>query len=142
MSTSPLFAANPRQQGLAIAIVRIITGITFFAHGYQKLFIMGISGIQGGFTKMGVPMPTITAVLVTFLEFFGGIGLVIGLLTRLIALGLAIDMLGAISIVHFANGFFLPKGYEFVLLLMVASLSLVVGGPGRLSVDNMIANRQ
>jgi len=87
-------------------------------------------------------MPTISAVLVTFLEFFGGIGLVIGLLTRLIALGLVVDMLGAIAFVHFANGFFLPKGYEFVLMLMVASLVLVVGGPGRLSVDNMIANRQ
>lgn len=142
MSTSRLFAADPRQQGLGIALVRIIIGITFFAHGYQKLFIMGISGIQGGFTKMGVPMPTVTAVLVTFLEFFGGIGLVIGLLTRLIALGLTIDMLGAMAFVHFANGFFLPTGYEFVLLLMVASLSLVVGGPGRFAVDNMIANRQ
>jgi putative oxidoreductase len=142
VSTSPLFAANPRQQGLAIALLRIVTGIVFLAHGYQKLFTMGISGVQGGFTKMGVPMPTVTAVLVTFLEFFGGIGLVIGLLTRLIALGLAIDMLGAMVFVHFANGFFLPKGYEFVLMLMVASLTLVVGGPGRFSVDDMLANRQ
>ena len=142
MSTSPLFASNPRQQGFALALVRIITGIVFIAHGYQKLFVMGISGTQGGFTKMGVPMPTITAPLVTFLEFFGGIGLVIGLLTRLIALGLTFDMLGAIATVHLANGFFLPKGYEFVLTLMVASLALVVGGPGRLSVDNLIASKQ
>jgi putative oxidoreductase len=141
MSTSPLFASTLRQQGLALALVRIITGIIFLAHGYQKLFVFGMSGITEGFTKMGAPMPTITAPLVTFLEFFGGMGLIIGLLTRLIALGLAIDMLGAILIVHFANGFFLPTGYEFVLMLMVLSIALATGGPGRFAVDNIIASR-
>jgi putative oxidoreductase len=141
MSTSPLFASSPRQQGLALALVRIITGIVFIAHGYQKLFTYGLAGITDGFTKSGVPMPAITAPLVTFLELFGGIGLVIGLLTRLIALGLVIDMLGAIFLVHLANGFFLPTGYEFALLLLVTSLVLFVGGPGRFSVDEMIANR-
>ncbi len=141
MSTSPLFAAAPRQQGIALAMIRIITGIIFMAHGYQKLFVMGLPGVTDGFTKMGAPMPTITATLVTFLEFLGGIGLVIGLITRFIALGLAIDMLGAILIVHAANGFFLPRGYEFVLLLLVSSLALAVGGSGRFSVDDMIASR-
>lgn len=142
MPASPLFASNPGQQGLALALVRIITGIVFAAHGYQKLFVMGLSGITQGFAKMGAPMPTITAPLVSLLEFFGGLGLIIGFLTRLIGLGLAIDMLGAIMLVHLANGFFLPSGYEFVLLLMVASLALFIGGPGRLSVDAMIANRK
>jgi len=134
--------ATTRQASIALTVLRVITGVVFIAHGAQKLFVYGLAGVSGGFAQMGVPMPTISAVLVTFLEFFGGIGLVIGLLTRLIALGLVVDMLGAIAFVHFANGFFLPKGYEFVLMLMVASLVLVVGGPGRLSVDNMIANRQ
>ncbi|MEO5817063.1 MAG: DoxX family protein [Gemmatimonadaceae bacterium] len=142
MSSTPLFASSPRQQGLALAIMRVVVGIVFIAHGYQKLFVSGLAGITEGFAKMGTPMPTITAPLVTFLELFGGIGLVIGLLTRLIALGLVFDMLGAIFLVHLANGFFLPAGYEFVLMLMVASLALFVGGPGRFSVDEMIANRR
>jgi putative oxidoreductase len=142
MPASPLFASSPRQQGLAIALVRIITGIVFIAHGYQKLFVMGLSGVTDGFTKMGIPLATITAPLVALLELFGGIGLVIGLLTRLIALGLVIDMLGAMFLVHFANGFYLPTGYEFVLLLMVASLAIFIGGPGSLSVDESIANRR
>jgi putative oxidoreductase len=142
MPTSPLFASSPRQQGLGLALVRIIPGGVFFAHGYQKFFTFGLAGVTGSFTKMGVPMPTVSAPLVTLLELFGGIGLVIGLLTRLIALGLAIDMLGAIFLVHLANGFFLPTGYEFALTLFVASLALVVGGPGRLSVDDMIASRR
>lgn len=142
MSTSPLFSSSPRQQGIGLAIVRIITGIIFIAHGYQKLFVFGLAGVTEGFTKMGVLLPSVSAPLVTMLEFFGGIGLVIGLLTRLIALGLAIDMLGAIFLVHLANGFFLPTGYEFALMLMVASLALFLGGPGRLSIDEMIANRR
>lgn len=136
---SPLFASTTRHQGLGIAILRILTGIVFTAHGYQKLFVYGMAGVQGAFAKMGAPMPTITGPLVSCLEFFGGIALIIGLLTRLVALGFVLDMLGAMLIVHLANGFFMPTGYEFVLLLFAASLALVFGGPGSLSVDAVIA---
>ena len=124
-----------------MTILRVVTGITFALHGYQKLFVFGVAGVQGAFTKMGAPMPMVTGPLVGGLEFFGGIALVIGLLTRLAALGLAIDMLGAIALVHFANGFFLPKGYEFVLMLFAAALTLAVGGAGAYSVDDAIARR-
>ena len=138
-TSSPLFNSTTTHQGLGIAVLRIITGIVFAAHGYQKLFVYGMAGVQGAFTKMGAPMPTITGPLVACLEFFGGIALIIGLLTRLVALGFVIDMLGAMLIVHLANGFFMPSGYEFVLLLSAASLALVFGGPGSLSVDSIIA---
>lgn len=141
MSPSPLFAASPRHQGIGIAILRVITGIVFAAHGYQKLFIYGMAGVQGAFTRMGAPMPMVTGPLVALLEFFGGIALIIGLLTRLAALGLAIDMLGAILLVHLAAGFFLPGGYEFVLLLFAAALAVATAGPGSFSVDAMLAGR-
>ena len=141
MSFSPLFAATPRHQGIGIAILRVITGIVLAAHGYQKLFVYGMAGVQGAFTKMGAPMPMITGPLVALLEFFGGLALIVGLLTRLVALGLAVDMLGAILIVHLAAGFFLPAGYEFVLMLFAASLAIAVGGPGSFSVDAMLAGR-
>ena len=136
---SPLFSSTTRHQGLGIAILRVISGVVFTAHGYQKLFIYGMAGVQGAFTKMGAPMPTVTGPLVALLEFFGGIALIIGLLTRLVALGLAIDMLGAILIVHLAGGFFLPAGYEFALMLLTASLTLVFAGSGSASVDSIIA---
>jgi putative oxidoreductase len=139
--SSPLFASTQRQHAIAITIVRVITGIVFTAHGYQKLFVYGIAGVQKAFTTMGAPMPMVTAPLVGGLEFFGGLALVAGLLTRLVGLGLAIDMLGAIVLVHHSKGFFLPMGYEFVLLLLVLSLSLVVGGSGSYSVDGIIADR-
>ena len=138
-SSSQLLSATSRHQGFGIAILRIITGIVFTAHGYQKLFMFGIAGVQGAFTQMGAPMPTITGPLVACLEFFGGIALIVGLLTRLVALGFVVDMLGAMLLVHLANGFLLPKGYEFVLLLFAASLALVFGGPGTLSIDSVIA---
>ena len=141
MRSSPLFASTARQQSLGIVVLRIITGIVFTVHGHQKLFQFGIAGVQGAFTKMGAPMPMVTGPLVALLEFFGGIALIIGLLTRLTALGLAIDMLGAILIVHLKNGFSGPGGYEFVLMLFTASLALAFGGPGPLSVDAMIARR-
>jgi putative oxidoreductase len=141
MSTSPLFSSTTSQQRLGIAILRIIAGIVFMVHGYQKLFTFGISGVQGAFTKMGAPMPAVTGPLVACLELFGGMALIIGLLTRLVALGFAIDMIGAILIVHLANGFFMPMGYEFALTLATVSLTLVLAGPGSLSVDDMIARR-
>ena len=139
MTSSPLFSATPRSQQFGLTILRVILGIVMTAHGAQKLFVYGIAGVQGAFTKMGAPMPTITGPLVAGLEFFGGIAVIIGFLTRLASLGLAIDMLGAIMIVHGSAGFFMPAGYEFVLMLTAASLALAVGGPGALSIDGVIA---
>ena len=78
---------------------------------------------------------------IALLEFFAGLALVVGLLTRLAALGLAFNMLGAILLVHLAAGFFLPTGFEFAFTLLAASLCLVLAGPGALSVDAMLAAR-
>ena len=140
--TSFLFSSDPRRHGLGLTLVRVITGIIFMAHGGQKLFSFGIAGVTAGFTQMGVPFPGITAPLVAIVEFFGGLALVIGLLTRLAALGLAIDMLGAIFLVHIAAGFFMPQGYEFALLLFTTCLALVIAGPGRYAIDDTIARRR
>jgi putative oxidoreductase len=137
-----LFAADPRRHSIGLTIVRILTGIIFMAHGGQKLFVYGFAGVTGAFGQMGVPMPGIMGPFIALLEFFGGFALVIGLLTRLAALGLAFDMIGAIVLVHLAGGFFLPNGYEFALLLLGTSLALVAGGPGALAVDNIIARRR
>jgi putative oxidoreductase len=139
---SLLGPASPRQLSLGIALVRIVAGCVFVAHGYQKFFVFGIAGATNAFTQMGVPAPTIMAPLVAVVELAGGIALILGLLTRLAALGLAIDMLGAIFIVHLKNGFFLPNGVEFALTLCVSCLGLVVAGAGALSLDEAIASRR
>ena len=140
MATRSL-VATPAQQQLGIAILRIVTGIVFTAHGAQKVFGYGFAGVSGAFAKMGIFLPGVTGPFVALLELFGGIALIIGLLTRLAALGLACDMLGAIIFVHFAGGFFLPAGYEYALTLTSAMICLVLAGPGALSVDRMLAAR-
>lgn len=140
MATRSL-VATPAQQQLGIAILRIVTGIVFTVHGSQKIFIYGFGGVIGAFTKMGIILPGITGPLVALLEFFGGIALIIGLLTRLAALGLALEMLGAILFVHLAGGFFMPAGYEYALTLLSAMVCLMLAGSGALSVDRMLAAR-
>ena len=137
-----LFRTTPQHTDLGLFILRLVTGATFAAHGGQKLFGFGIAGVTGAFTQMGVPLPTIVAPFIAVLEFCGGLALVLGLLTRPIAFLLACDMAGAIAIVHYKNGFFLPTGVEFVLLLLGAALTLAVTGAGGYAIDAAFARRE
>jgi putative oxidoreductase len=123
----------------AIAIVRMIVGFTFVMHGWQKFFDIGVAAVVGGFTSMGVPMPELTAPLVTFVELICGFALMIGLATRLVAIPLAIDMLAAIVLVQIPGGFFAPQGVELVLLLFTGAFAMMLGGPGALSVDRQMS---
>jgi putative oxidoreductase len=88
---------------------------------------------------MGVPMPGVMGPFVALLEFFGGIALILGLLTRLFALGFAIDMLVAILLVKLKGGF---SQYEFEFLLCVSSAALLFMGAGEFSVDAMLGRRK
>jgi putative oxidoreductase len=104
--------------------------------------VYGVAGVTGAFTKMGAPLPAITGPLVGALELFGGIALALGVLTRVVALGLAVDMLGAIVLVHAAAGFFLPQGMEFVLALFAGAAALALTGAGAFSVDAAVGGRR
>jgi putative oxidoreductase len=93
----------------AITIVRVTLGVIMFAHGSQKVLGWfggyGLKGTTGYSVSIGIPLPV--AYLVCFTEFLSGIGLVLGLLTRLAALGVAMVMVGAAVTVHLPNGFFM-----------------------------------
>jgi putative oxidoreductase len=131
-----------RRVDLGLLILRVVVGIIFVAHGWQKVSA-GLGNVGGMFGQMGVPMPGVTGPLVALLELLGGLALILGLLTRLAALGLAIDMLGAIALVHFKNGFFMQGGgYEFALSLLGACLALTFTGAGAYSLDAAIAGRR
>lgn len=125
-----------------LLILRIVVGIVFIMHGGQKLFVFGLGGVTGAFTQMGIPAPSITGPLAAIVELLAGGALVIGLLTRLAAVGLAIDMLGAILFVHYKGGFFLPNGFEFALTLLAANVAIACAGAGYYSIDRVIADRR
>jgi putative oxidoreductase len=137
-----LFAApTGRQIDLGLAVLRAVVGVIFVAHGAQKLFVYGFAGVGGAFAGMGIPLPQVAGPMVGMLEFFGGIALIAGLLTRPAAVGLAVTMVGAIFFAHLPAGFFLPNGYEFALTLLGAAATLAITGAGGWSVDALIADR-
>ena len=139
MSRSSLVAHRP---DLGLAILRVVAGLVFVAHGGQKLFVYGLGGVTAGFMEMGIPLAAVAAPLVALVEFFGGLALIAGLLTRLAAVGLAITMLGAIAFVHLPAGFFLPNGSEFALILFAAATALALSGAGEFSLDGLRARRR
>jgi len=133
----------------ATLILRLVLGVVFFAHGAQKLLGWfggpGFSGTMGMFTGyLHIPAPF--AFLAIAAEFFGGLGLILGFLTRIAALGIAVNMLVAVAIVHRSFGFFMNwtgsqkgEGFEYHLLVLAITAYLMIRGAGALSVDRAIA---
>jgi putative oxidoreductase len=130
-----------RQIDTALAVLRIVLGITFILHGGQKLFVFGFAGVSGAFAQMGIPAPGLLGPFVAFVEFFGGIAILLGLLTRLAALGVGATMVVAILTVHLKNGFFAPTGVEFPLALLASAIALIITGAGAFSLDAVIGKR-
>jgi putative oxidoreductase len=125
-------------QEWGITILRVAVGGVFLPHGYQKLFVWKVAGVSVFLAKLGIPAPMPAAVVLTLVEFGGGLALLLGLYTRWAAGLLAIDMLVAILTVHLRNGFFAPEGIEYPLTLLTASMALVLLGSGQASVDGML----
>jgi len=114
-----------------ITVLRVVVGAVFVAHGVQKLF-MGFHNVAGFLYQLGIPYPNIAAVILTVAEFFGGIAMILGLFTRYIAVALAFDMAVAIVTFHIHNGFFMPDGIEYPMVLLAANLTLIFAGGGAL----------
>lgn len=132
-------------------VLRLFLGVVFFPHGMQKVFGWfgghGFQSTMGMFTeKMGVP--AVLAFLAILAESGGAIALISGFLTRVAAFGIACNMLVAISMVHFHNGFFMNwsgkqqgEGFEYHLLVIAIAMALMIKGGGRWSVDRIISGR-
>lgn len=132
--------------GYSALALRIPVGIIFMAHGAQKLFGWfggyGLEGTGQWMTSIGLGPGVLMAFLAGSAEFFGGLFILLGLLTRPASIALAFTMLVAIFSVHFENGLFMSNnGYEFGLALMAASVSLALSGSGRAAVDQFIAKK-
>jgi putative oxidoreductase len=120
---------------VAPLVLRVVVGVIFAMHGYQKLTMMGVPGVSGFLTMLGFPMPDVFAVLLIAAELGGGILLILGLFTHWTAKVLAFVALVALVTVHLSKGFFLP-GYEFILLILAASVSVMITGAGKYSLDH------
>ena len=119
------------------SILRVVVGVVFVAHGWRKI-MAGFDAVSSSFDAAGIPAPLPAAILVAIVEFVGGVLLILGLKTRLAVIPLAITMAVAMTVVHLKNGFFLPEGYEFTLVLLAALITLGLVGPGPLSVDRFL----
>lgn len=123
-----------------VTLLRLVVGVIFLVHGGQK-FSMGFHNVAGFLGSLGIPMPTFAAIVVTLVEFIGGMALILGMLTRYAAALLCVDMLVALITYHAKNGFFVPKGVEFPLLLLAANINLVLAGGGALGIDTLRKKR-
>jgi putative oxidoreductase len=134
----------------ATAILRVVLGVIFFAHGAQKILGWfggyGFTGTMGFFTGvMHIPAPF--AFLAICAEFFGGLGLIFGFLTRIGALGISCNMLVAVAMIHRQFGFFMNwtgaqkgEGYEYHLLILATTVFLMIRGAGAASIDRLLSS--
>ena len=136
---------------LAPVLLRMMLAVVIFPHGAQKLLGwyggVGYEGTIGFFTQQ-MSLPWIIAFLVVIGEFFGPLALAAGFMTRFTAASLGVIMLGAIATVHWPHGFFMNwfgrqagEGFEYHLLVIGMTLSLMVSGAGKWSVDQIIGRR-
>ena len=133
---------------VSLTMMRLVLGVVLFAHGAQKMLgWFGGYGFQGsmGFLEH-TGLPASVALLVICTEFFGGLGLIVGLLTRIASLGIAGLMIGAIFMVHLANGFFMNwagnqkgEGIEYHLLVLAIAATLLLRGAGAFSADHALS---
>ncbi len=135
-------------EDLALTVIRILLGFLFFAHGAQKMLGWyggnGFTNTMRGFESQGIP--AVFAFLAIAAEFFGGIGLITGVLGRIAAFGIFCTMVVAIVKVHAGNGLFMNwtgrnkgEGYEYHLLVVAITVAIMLKGSGAYSVDHAVS---
>ncbi|OGW41214.1 MAG: hypothetical protein A2010_15415 [Nitrospirae bacterium GWD2_57_9] len=129
----------------ALLILRVVLGVVFVAHGLPKL--TGFSGTMEMFTT-NLGIPAVFAFLAIMAEGLGSFGLIAGLLTRVAAFGIAVNMLVAVYLMHWQHGFFMNwfgnqkgEGYEYHLLVIAIAAALMIRGGGKWSADGVLAKK-
>lgn len=126
---------------LALTLLRVVFGLTFLFHGWQKMQ-MGLGNVGGYFASLG--LPSWLAYVVGNLELFGGLLLIIGLLTRYISLSFVIVMIGAIFSAKLGNGFLGADGqpgYEIDIVLLTIGAFFAISGSTGYSADALFKNQ-
>lgn len=146
MSKQLIHSLFDTKENIGALILRVPTGIILMAHGAQKLFGWfgggGLEGTGAWMDSIGLGPGVLMAFLAGAAEFFGGLALVVGFLTRLAGVATAFTMVVAIFTVHIGSGLFVSNGgYEFGLSLLAACAALAVMGGGSLSLDRLVAQK-
>lgn len=128
---------------VAMFLARLILGFIFIMHGWQKLHTNGIDNVEKGFEGMGIPAPGLAAQYSTWVEFIGGILLILGVLLPLVSLLLILNMLGAVWYAHWDAGFWnADGGFELPLALIAGLLAVGVAQSGRAAADHYLMRRR
>lgn len=124
---------------LGLLLLRIVLGVVFVAHGWQKVAVDGLAATRQAFGGMGIPLAEVAAPVAAVTELAAGIALLVGFATRIAAVLLAVTAVVALVVVHLPNGFSSAEGgIEYVLVLAVASVAIAATGPGRLALDALV----
>ena len=132
-----LYSALGAQSGFGLVLLRLMTAIVFTYHGYQKVFVMGLSNVAGFFDKIGIPLAQISGPFIGLLELIGGILLFLGIFTRLLSTLFAIEFIVA----TFAKWVLMSKGYdgsELELMLLFSCVLLATHGAGKYALHSML----
>jgi putative oxidoreductase len=131
------YVALGGQSSLGLVLLRAMTGIVLFYHGYQKCFVIGLSNVAGFFEKIGIPLSQITGPFIGLLELIGGALLFFGVYTRTLASLFTIEFIVA----TYAKWILMDKGYagsELELMILFASILLATNGAGRYALHGML----
>ena len=132
---------TPRDIALLVALV--VLGVVFFAHGFQKVFTYGFAGVTANFTKMGVPLAPVSAAYASVVELVGGALLILGVGTTVVAILVALDMLGAsLTTGSYTAVLVSQHGFELEGVILTGALLLMVTGAGRFSIDRIVSSRR
>ncbi|MCR4325459.1 MAG: DoxX family protein [Patescibacteria group bacterium] len=119
-------------------VLRVALGVIFLWHGYDKVFSTGIAGVSGFLGSLGFPIPTLFAYILAYGELIAGVLLILGLFTHWAAKFATIVAVVAFFTVHMKNGFSAAQGgYEYIMLIFAASVSVLIAGAGKYSLDEM-----
>jgi putative oxidoreductase len=139
--TPTIASSQERADAVTITALRVAAGIILAVHGAMKL--MDVPGTMHGFSELGIPYPQYAVYLAIAGELLGGIGLMVGLLTRIAALGTLSTMAVAIGYVHLGHGLLSKNGgWEYPLVLALVSLFFVTHGAGPASLDAFFSRRR
>jgi putative oxidoreductase len=128
---------------VALLATRVLLGVIMLAHGYQKLVVNGIGRTTDGFQSMSIPVAIVSASFVTVVEVVGGVLLILGLLTTVVAGCMGFVMAGAALFVHAKHGVFVSDGgWELVGSIAGALLAVAAAGPGRFTLPQVLHARR